>query len=111
MLLEDKYNTSLQSDIENYFDEWGYQIIDIFQCLQYLRENYFLREYEDVLSANIEAYNINCPVDFLDTDYIVRNDDDYLPVGNVFQYEYLNIYMLEQCDGFKELLDNNIIRR
>lgn len=107
--LKDETNILLQSDIKRYFYDWGYEVIDILECLTYLRKEYFLRDYEDVLEANIEAYNINCPIDFLDTDYIVRNDNDYLAVGNDFQQEYLNTHMLENgC--FEELLDDGIIR-
>ena len=113
MIMEDKHNTLLQSDIKTYFNEYDYEVIDILECLTYLRNNSFLREYEDVVNANIEAYNINCPIDFLDTDYIVKNDNDYLEVGNGFAMisEYLNIYMLEDCDGFEQLLEDNIIKK
>lgn len=110
MIIEDKFNTVLQSDIADYFCEYGYKIIDILKCLTYLRENELLRSYEDVLNENIEAYCINCPIDFLDSDYIVRNDNDYIAVGINSEYEYLNIYVLHECDGFERLLKDNLIK-
>lgn len=110
MKIQDNFNTLLQSDVIGYFYEYGYSItVDIVDFLQYLRDNYYLRTFEDVLNANIEAYNIMCPIDFLDVEYIVRNDDDFLKVGNDFEAEYLNIYMLNHCNGFEEILNDKKI--
>ena len=108
---ENKMNL-LENDIQGYFADWNFKVINIDECIKYLHNHGYLKDFEDVVEENIEHYDIRCPEHFLDTQNIVECDDDYIEVGDgLWNIMYLNHYLLEDCDGFKELLENKIIKK
>ena len=100
----------LESDIQGYFADWNYDIINIEKCIKYLKTNGYLKDFEEVVDENIEHFEIWCPYEFLDTETIVNSDEDYIEVGDgIYNTMYLNRYLLEDCDGFEELLEDEVI--
>lgn len=111
MNIDLEYDTLLQGDVEAFFRMEKYEFVnDIVTSLDYLINHGYLREYEDVVDGFIEAFNIQCPMRYINTDLIVADDEDYEEVGNDFTPMYLNVYMLYECDGFDDLKNNNIIK-
>ena len=100
----------LESDIKGYFRDWNFEVVDIDKCITYLNKHGYLKDFEDVVEENIEHFEIQCPYEFLDTQTIVESDNDYIEVGDgLYNVMYLNRYLLEDCDGFEELLEDKII--
>lgn len=98
----------IATKLKTYFISLGYEILDIDVCIQYLKDNLILTDRNHVLQANIEALDIKCPIEFLNVDYIIQQDNDVIPITDKF---YLNTYILKGWYGLKELISDNIIQK
>ena len=64
----------------------------------YFIDNKYFKTFDEVVDENIEVFEIHCPRDFLDTEKIVADDDDYFKIGNHyfnltrFEIDEYNIY-------------------
>lgn len=106
-LMEAIRHKELIENIKAYFLDNNYEIIDMDKALNYLENNLILVDDDYVLQGLIEAYEIKCPVEFLDTEYMISSDNDYTEIGFC---KHLNIYILEDWYGFKEMLEDKLIK-
>lgn len=69
----------------------------------------FLKEYvrddDEVIDHNIEYFEINCPIDFLDTKSIIENDNDYVPLIDGW---HLNVNWIFECN-YDELIEDGVL--
>ena len=64
---------------------------NIKELMKYIDDMEYIRTRDEVIQANIEYYDINCPIEYLDTDEIINNDNDYIYFKNE---TYLNVNWL-----------------
>lgn len=64
---------------------------NIKELMEYIDDMEYIRTRDEVIQANIEYYDINCPMEYLDTDEIINNDSDYIYFKNE---TYLNVNWL-----------------
>ena len=51
---------------------------------KYLLDNKLLCTFDDVVEDNITYYEIKCPTKFLNKEVIVRDDADYIKIGDLY---------------------------
>lgn len=96
-----------EKNILDWFRENDFEPINLGKLIEYLTENDYIKTKEDILFENIELLDIKVPnIYYLDEDYIVNNDEDYIDIGSG---KYLNQYRIinEIYDGF---FANNLIK-
>lgn len=94
-----------ESMILDYFNENELQIKDLGKLIKYLKDNGYIKTKEDILFENIEALEIKVPSwHYLNEDYIVDNDNDYINIGG---NKYLNAYRINE-EGY-DLFANELI--
>lgn len=64
----------------------------------------YIRNREEVIKHNIEYFGINCPFEYLDTDTMVNNDNDYIKFDD---NTFLNRNWLE--DSFDDLIEDGVL--
>lgn len=80
--------------LEKWFDDEGYKILKLYDLVKYLCDHYYIRTREDVVLRNMELHGAeNVPLDWLDYDTIIYQDDDFYELG----YDrYLNVFEITE---------------
>lgn len=95
-----------KKNILNFFKENEWYPTNTKKLIEYLKENNYIKTKEDVFFENIELLDIKVPsYHFLDEDYIVNNDDDYIEIGG---NKYLNEFEINQ--DVYDIYANNLIK-
>lgn len=83
-------NSQEKKELEDWFDENDFEILKLEDLVKYLCENYYIRTKEDVVIRNLELNEAeNVPLEWLDWDEIIYQDDDFYELG---EDRFLNIY-------------------
>lgn len=87
-------NRMEEKNLRDWFETNDYIILNIFKLVKYLCENYYIRTKEDVVIRNLELMEAeNVPLDWIDYDAVINQDDDFYELG---ANRYLNIYEIEE---------------
>lgn len=91
-----------ECDIINAFEkETGYQVANKYDFLKAIEEDGLIASREEVVIDNINHYGIkNCPFEFLDTEYIIIQDNDYIFIDDdiYFKIEAIDYETYEQLN-------------
>lgn len=86
--------------IKAFEGELGYIVKNKEQFIKQIYSDGLVKDFDEVVLENIQYFEIKCPYEFLDTEYIVNHDDDYvLASDNVYlKVEAIDIdyYLKEQ---------------
>ena len=90
-------------------DENDFEILKLEDLVKYLCENYYIRTKEDVVIRNLELREAeNVPLEWLDWDEIVYQDDDFYELGGD---RFLNIYeILEDKYEYEMNRDHDLFK-
>ena len=89
-----------EKNILDWFRKNDFEPTNLSKLIEYLTKNNYIKTKEDILFENIELLDIKVPnIYYLDKNYIVNNDENYIDIGNG---KYLNQYRIinEIYDGF-----------
>ena len=67
---------------------------------------HFVRNDEEVIDHNIEYFEISCPMEYLDTDSLIANDNDYMDLIDGW---HLNVYWIFECGEYDDLINSGIL--
>lgn len=67
---------------------------------------HYVRDDDEVIRHNIEYYELNCPIRFLDTDAIIEEDNDYVQLIDGW---HLNVYWIFECNYNKLIRDGVLV--
>lgn len=104
------YNGNILSeqecDIINAFEqESGYKVANKYDFLKAIEEDGLIASREEVVIDNIHYYDIkNCPFQFLDADYIVNHDNDYIFIDD-------DVYFKIEAIDYETYKELNLIVR
>lgn len=91
-----------ENDIINAFEkESGYKVANKYDFLKAIEEDGLIASREEVVIDNIHYYGIkNCPLEFLDTEYIINHDNDYIFIDDdvYFKIEAIDYETYEQLN-------------
>lgn len=97
-----KLNSTEIKEMKEWFHENNYHIGNLAKLVTYLQENNYIKTKEDIVIDNMEIMGAeNIPLDWLDYDTIVEQDDDYYPLS---RSRFLNIFLIDEDK--KELMEN-----
>ena len=86
--------------IKAFEGEMEYIVENKEQFIKQIYSDGLVKDFDEIVLENIEHFEIKCPYEFLDTEYIVNNDNDYVLVSdNVYlKIEAIDIdyYLKEQ---------------
>ena len=99
-----KLNSKEKEELIRIFDENGYNVTNIDKLSTELESwnATYLGTKEDIIDQWADLMNINFPLDFLDQDYIIRNDDDWEELSEI---RYVNKYRLFEDEEYIKKLE------
>lgn len=62
-----------------------------------------VKDFDEVVLENIEHFEIKCPYEFLDTEYIVNHDNDYILASD-------NVYLKVEAIDIDYYLEEQLIK-
>lgn len=83
----------VDTDLKQLLFNRGYDLTDkqYDKLKKYFIDNGYIKTFDEVVNENIEVFEIHCPRDFLNTEKIVADDNDYIKIGN----HYFNLTWFE----------------
>lgn len=101
-----KINNENKKNIIDWLKENDIKPINLEKLIQHFKNRNYLKTSDEVLFENIDHFEINVPdINFLDKDYIVNNDEDYIQIG---YDKYLNQFLI--IEEIEKLYELNLIK-
>ena len=98
---------NIEDGLREYFWQYDCEVVNINKCIDYLKTNNYIWEYEDIIKRFCENMDINCPLEYLDTNYIFTNvKEDYVEIGDD---KYLCNCDFDEFDGIGDCIDKYIV--
>lgn len=100
------YNGNILSEqecdiIKAFEKKTGYQVANKYDFIKAIEEDGLIASREEVVIDNIHYYGIkNCPFQFLDTEYIINHDNDYIFIDDdvYFKIEAIDYETYEELN-------------
>ena len=86
-------NSKEQEEVCRVFNENFFEVLDEEKLIEFLENNgaTYIASKEDVIDQWADLMAVNFSLEFLDQDYIIRNDDDWEELSPL---RYINIFRL-----------------
>lgn len=99
-----------ENNIKYCFSQYNYEINDVKKCLEYLKKNYCLFSFEEIIKRFCEWSDIKCPMEYLNTKYIYSGiQDNYFEINEDL---FLDIELVFEDDNLiKEMEKSEIIKK
>lgn len=89
--------------IKAFESEMGYIVKNKEQFIEQIYSDGLVKDFDEVVLDNIQYFEIKCPYEFLDTEYIVNNDNDYILVSD-------NVYLKVEAIDIDYYLKEQLIK-
>ena len=98
-----------KSNLKDCFSNYGFEIINIEKCIEYLKKHFCLFTYKQIIDRFRENNEIKCPIRYLDCDMIYSEIQfGYFEINNNL---FLDIDEVFENNEVRELVKQNIIKK